>query len=223
MAGPGDEKAAAAAGRGHLRASQADREQVIDALKAAFVQGRLTKDEFDARIGQTFASRTYAELATVTADIPAGLAGAQPPRKPPRRPLNNAARWGAYGFITPAILATAFSAVSLPDDRGYGVVAFLIAVVYFLFWLSSGANMLWEWHCMSLPATNMCVRCGHTAASHRAPASCAVRLGSLTLRSQCPCAGYVPPGISPEAADLRRSRSTSQARSSSLARIDHDL
>ena len=71
MAGPGDERAAATAGRGHLRASHADREQMIDALKAAFVQGPLTKDEFDARVGQTFTSRTYAELATVTADIPA--------------------------------------------------------------------------------------------------------------------------------------------------------
>jgi hypothetical protein len=48
MAGPGDQKAAAAAGRGHLRASHADREQMIDALKVAFVQGRLTKAEFDA-------------------------------------------------------------------------------------------------------------------------------------------------------------------------------
>ena len=42
---------AAAAGRGHLLASHADREQVIDVLKAAFVQDRLTKDEFDARVG----------------------------------------------------------------------------------------------------------------------------------------------------------------------------
>ena len=32
----------AAAGRGHLRAAHADRERVIEALKAAFVQGRLT-------------------------------------------------------------------------------------------------------------------------------------------------------------------------------------
>jgi len=40
--GPGDD---IAAGRGRLRASDADREQVIDVLKAAFVQGRLTKDE----------------------------------------------------------------------------------------------------------------------------------------------------------------------------------
>ena len=74
--------AAAAAGRGRLRASHADREHVVDVLKAAFVQGLLTKDEFDMRVGQTFASRTYAELAALTADIPTGLIGAQPLRKP---------------------------------------------------------------------------------------------------------------------------------------------
>jgi len=79
MAGPGDEMAAGAGGRGHLRASHADREQVIETLKAAFVQGRLDRDEFDVRVGQTFASRTYAELAAVTADIPAGLTTAKPP------------------------------------------------------------------------------------------------------------------------------------------------
>jgi hypothetical protein len=63
----------AAAGRGGLRASHADREQVIGTLKAAFVQGMLAKDEFDLRAGQAFAARTYAELAAVIADIPAGL------------------------------------------------------------------------------------------------------------------------------------------------------
>jgi Domain of unknown function (DUF1707) len=41
---------------------------VIDVLKAAFVQGRLTRDEFDARVGRAFTSRTYADLAAVTAD-----------------------------------------------------------------------------------------------------------------------------------------------------------
>jgi hypothetical protein len=54
-----------------MRASNAEREQVIDTLKAAFVDGRLTKDELDTRVGQTIAARTYAELAAVTADIPA--------------------------------------------------------------------------------------------------------------------------------------------------------
>ena len=73
--GSGDEKAAGGLGRGHLRASHADRERVIAALKAAFVQGRLTKDEFDSRVGQVLGSRTYAELAALTAGIPAGLTG----------------------------------------------------------------------------------------------------------------------------------------------------
>ena len=51
-----------------LRASRADRERVIGLLKAAFVEGRLARDEFDTRIGQAVASRTYGELAAVTAD-----------------------------------------------------------------------------------------------------------------------------------------------------------
>src|ERR1700748_1628904 len=62
------------ASRGHLRAAQADREQTITVLKAAYAQGRLTKDELEARAGQAFASRTYAELAVLTAD----LTGASP-------------------------------------------------------------------------------------------------------------------------------------------------
>ena len=78
MTEPGDEIAAGAGGRGHLRASHTDREQVIGTLKAAFVQGLLAKDEFDLRVGQALASRTYAELAAVTADLSAGLTAAQP-------------------------------------------------------------------------------------------------------------------------------------------------
>ena len=49
----------------------AGREQVIAALKAAYVQGRLTKEEFDLRVGQALA--IYAELDGVIADIPAAL------------------------------------------------------------------------------------------------------------------------------------------------------
>jgi hypothetical protein len=65
----------------HLLASDADREQVLEVLKAAFVQGRLTLDELDARAGQALVSRTYGGLAALTADIPSGL-----PRRLPRRP-----------------------------------------------------------------------------------------------------------------------------------------
>jgi hypothetical protein len=82
MAGPRDEMATGVAGHGQMRASHADRDQVIDVLKAAFVQGRLAKDEFDLRVGQALVSRTGAELAALTADMPAGLTAARPPRFP---------------------------------------------------------------------------------------------------------------------------------------------
>jgi DUF1707 SHOCT-like domain len=74
---PGDQTAA---GHGRLRASHADRDRAIDTLKAAFVQGRLAKDEFDERVSHTLAARTLAELAALTADIPAGSAVPPPPR-----------------------------------------------------------------------------------------------------------------------------------------------
>jgi hypothetical protein len=90
MAGPGDEIAASAGGRGRLRASHADREQAVSVLKAAFVQGRLAKDAFEVRIGQALASRTYAELAAVTSNIPSAPPAAQPPmpaRTPDPKPV----------------------------------------------------------------------------------------------------------------------------------------
>ncbi len=61
-----------AGSNGHLRASTADRERVIEVLKTGFTEGRLTKDEYDDRVALTYAARTYADLATVTADLPGG-------------------------------------------------------------------------------------------------------------------------------------------------------
>jgi hypothetical protein len=99
--------AAAGAGRGRLRASHADREQAIDVLKTAFVQGRLTKDEFDTRVAQTFTSRTYAELAVVTADIPAGLTEARPQRNPRRQASRQAVAWSTGVVIAAVVLMAA--------------------------------------------------------------------------------------------------------------------
>jgi len=69
-------------GYGGLRASDADREQAVEVLKAAFVQDRLTKADFEAHVGQALASRTYAELAAVTVGIPVPLSTVQPPSAP---------------------------------------------------------------------------------------------------------------------------------------------
>jgi hypothetical protein len=61
-----------AAGGDRLRVGHADRDQVVEALKDAFVQGQLTRDELDMRVSQALAARTGAELAALTADIPVG-------------------------------------------------------------------------------------------------------------------------------------------------------
>lgn len=128
---PGDDMSAAAAGRGRLRASHADRENVLDVLGAAFVQGRLTKDEFDMRVGQTFASRTSAELAALTADIPAGLIGAQSPRRPARaqapHPENKVVNSCACATLALLLLAAAL----LTGNYGlfFAVSAAIVAVL----------------------------------------------------------------------------------------------
>jgi hypothetical protein len=120
MAGPGDEIAAGAGGRTHMRASHADREQVVDVLKTAFVQGRLAKDEFDLRVGQVLASRTYADLNALTADIPAGLIRAQSPnpaRKPASVPAPTAVR-AAVGHMCLAAVLTLAVAVTVLATLG---------------------------------------------------------------------------------------------------------
>jgi hypothetical protein len=100
-----------AAGHGRLRASHTDREHVIDTLKTAFADGRLDKDELDDRVGRTLAARTYAELATAAAGIPAGPARAVPPHRAARPPVNKeTVKWGLVAtgaLIPPAMFVTA--------------------------------------------------------------------------------------------------------------------
>jgi hypothetical protein len=55
-----------------MRAASADRERAVDVLKAGFTEGRLTQDEYNERMNRAYAARTYAELTTITADLPAG-------------------------------------------------------------------------------------------------------------------------------------------------------
>jgi hypothetical protein len=55
-----------------MLAATADRERTMDVLKAAFGEGRITKDEFDLRAARTMSARTYAQLGAVVADLPSG-------------------------------------------------------------------------------------------------------------------------------------------------------
>jgi hypothetical protein len=62
----------AATRRFRMLASVADRDRAVRILQAAFVEGRLTMDEFKERVGQAIVSRDFRELLALTADLPAG-------------------------------------------------------------------------------------------------------------------------------------------------------
>ena len=131
MAGPQDP---AAAGRDHFRVGHADREQVIDTLKDAFTQGRLTRDELGTRTGQALAARTYAELDALTNDIPgaprldgppaspvpatAGVAG--PPALAGRWPLATAAVKSGSLVVIAAAVAYSGNMIDNADPNGVG-------------------------------------------------------------------------------------------------------
>jgi hypothetical protein len=55
---------------GMMRAADADRDRVAELLNTAYVEGRLTKDEYDARLESALSARTYADLDRVVIDLP---------------------------------------------------------------------------------------------------------------------------------------------------------
>jgi hypothetical protein len=54
-----------------MRASDSDRDAVVSDLSEHFQAGRLTAAEFDERMGQALAARTWGELRGLLADLPA--------------------------------------------------------------------------------------------------------------------------------------------------------
>lgn len=109
MAGEPDQVTALLAAQGGLRASDADRDRVVGVLQDALARGQLSRDEFTARMGRALRSRTWADLAAVTA----GLGGITQPRH------------GAGGAVTRRVLARKAAA------RAAGVMVLAAVVAAF--------------------------------------------------------------------------------------------
>jgi hypothetical protein len=56
--------------RAKMRASDADRDRVVELLNVAYSEGRLAKDEYDGRLENAFSARTYADLDQIVTDLP---------------------------------------------------------------------------------------------------------------------------------------------------------
>ena len=61
-------------GRGQMRAADEDRDRAVAFLTTAFTEGRLTKDEYDARVDAALNARTYSDLDMVVTDLPGARA-----------------------------------------------------------------------------------------------------------------------------------------------------
>ena len=132
MARPGDEIAAGAGDPSSLRASHSDREQAVEVLKAAFVQGRLDRDEFEVRVGQALGAPTCTELAAVTAGLPAGQAAARPPGAAQVRGGQPVLRPGWVIGVATALYAGVWAVVILFPIPAVGVLTIASQLYYMI-------------------------------------------------------------------------------------------
>src|SRR3712207_5268280 len=81
---------------GEMRAADADREQVVERLREHFGAGRLTEEEFGARVDRAYGSATFAELDALTLDLPDEPSRALAPA--PRRHVTKSGQALRAGF-----------------------------------------------------------------------------------------------------------------------------
>jgi Domain of unknown function (DUF1707) len=171
----------------------ARREQVIAALKTAYVQGRLTKEEFGLRVGQALA--IYDELDALTADIPAAPPAVVEQGEPAREAANK--KMIQQGTATIAGLTFLLVAVFvIPRSPVAGVLAGVL-LTSFLAVLSAGLLTLLSWA--------MDRRAG-AEGTGGAGSDTAIRPGAADQQRGQPELGQDPPGTAGRADIVMKSR-----------------
>jgi hypothetical protein len=101
-----------------LRASDADRERVVEILRQHTAEGRITADEFEERMTAAYAARTMGALAELTTDLPVDLAEHArrqtelAKRAKPRKPLARQVREEFSGLVGLGVILTTVWVVS---------------------------------------------------------------------------------------------------------------
>ena len=101
----------------HMRAADADRQKIAERLKAALEEGRLSLHEYDDRLREAYAARTYADLLGLITDLPATGLSAEEVAARRRTALKREARntpmalmvlwtiWGALAAVNVVVYA----------------------------------------------------------------------------------------------------------------------
>lgn len=123
--------------RPKMRASDADRQEVVERLRAALDEGRLKMDEYLERMGQASEAVTYGDLAPLYADLPESGSVARrepgaPPAPAPTVPPAPVRRTGFAGLPTPLkVLWTIWGSIVLVNIVVWGLVSATTAHVIY--------------------------------------------------------------------------------------------
>jgi hypothetical protein len=127
---PGDQR------RASLRASDADREQFVEALRQHHVEGRITAEELSERSGRAYAARTLGDLDAVATDLPP----LQPPAPPRASAAPDAPAAGLPQRMRPPGPKRAAAKANLIRSLvWYGMISVVLIVV----WAMSGRDYFW--------------------------------------------------------------------------------
>ncbi len=110
-----------------IRASATDQDRTIDVLKAAFVEGRLTKQELDQRVGQALSQRYFADLIALIEDLPAGVFARLPAHRATPVSLPSSRLGPAIFPIAAAFLALGIYDGSLLISATFGIPTLIAA------------------------------------------------------------------------------------------------
>lgn len=130
---------------GAIRASDSDREGVVEILREAYTEGRLDLGEFDERTTAAYAAKTWAQLRELTRDLPVGasLGAGLPVRRPAAAltPAGSAVRPSRGPAFIPLVPFVLFWFVLAGAARGGGGLV-VPAVILLFVWLRLGMRHL---------------------------------------------------------------------------------
>ncbi len=129
-------------GRDDMRAADADRQAVADALKAALDEGRLDLHEYDERLQQAYAAKTYGELDALLTDLPAAVPAQRPqPAAAPVRGDNTTRRWLVHVWSGYGSVVSITTLIWLVACIGNGELLY-----FWPFWVAGpwGAVLVWQ-------------------------------------------------------------------------------
>lgn len=93
-------------GNGEIRASDQDRERVVEVLRTNYSEGRLNLEEFDQRVAGAYESKTLGDLFNLTSDLPGEIRlGPEPSAAAPSAREETPGPARRLPFLIPALFA----------------------------------------------------------------------------------------------------------------------